>query len=95
MIECYQTECGRPAGEPPATHRARLTTSGLLSEPRRMTDHSEQHPAEQERATGLLTNGAGRLDWEMIAVWSFAAFSFGAFIFAIYVIGAKCHVNSP
>jgi hypothetical protein len=35
------------------------------------------------------------LNWEMLAVWVFVAFSFAAFVFAGYVIWAKCASPSP
>lgn len=31
-----------------------------------------------------------RLNWEMLALWVFVAFSFAALVFAGYVIWAKC-----
>jgi hypothetical protein len=71
------------------------TITEPLSETRRVTNHSERHPAEHERATGPLTNRASRLDWAMIQVWSFAIFSFAALIFALNVIWAKCCGDQP
>ena len=35
------------------------------------------------------------LNWEMLAIWAFVAFSFAALVFAGYVIWAKCASPSP
>ncbi|MFZ0962999.1 MAG: hypothetical protein WAO35_19195, partial [Terriglobia bacterium] len=60
-----------------------------------VTDHSERHLGEQERAIGSPSNRANRLDWGTIGIWSFVVFNFVAVIVALYVIWAKCNGNSP
>ena len=61
----------------------------------RVTDHSERHPVEQERATGSPSNRANRFAWEMFGIGSFLVFIFVGFFFALYVIWAKCNGNFP
>ena len=95
IIENHRAKCGRPTVEAPATEDARQARTGLLSETRRATDHSERYAAEEEFAPSPPTNQANRLAWEMSAFWIFALFSFAALIFAVYVIWTKCEGNSP
>ena len=61
----------------------------------RVTDHSERHLVDQERAIGSPFNRANRLAWEMFGIASFLVFNFVAVIIALYVIWAKCNGNSP
>jgi hypothetical protein len=61
----------------------------------RVTDHSERHTVEQERATASPSNRANRFAWEMFGFGSFLVFIFVGFFFALYVIWAKCNGSSP
>jgi hypothetical protein len=90
MIERYRTNCGRGAGDTPATERASQTAPDLPSETRRITDRLWQYPAEQDGGTRPPSDRANPLAWELIASWILVLLSFAALIFAVYVIWAKC-----
>jgi hypothetical protein len=60
----------------------------------RATEGSERLQIEEECETDSQTRGSSRLDWEMIAIWSFVLFNFAALFFAMHVIWTKCHGGS-
>ena len=94
MIERYRTNCGRRAGDTPATERASQTAPDPPSEARRITDRSWQYPAAQNGGTCPPTDRANPLAWELIASWFLVLLSFAALLFAVYAIWAKCEGHS-
>ena len=78
----------KPAREPAL---ARRTTSHRLW---KSEEDSERRPIEPG-AFVPRSNKSSRLNWEMLALWSFVAVSFAALFAAGYVIWAKCDGPSP
>lgn len=73
----------KPAREPVL---ARRTTNHRFW---KSEEDSERHPIEPG-AFVPHSNKSSRLNWEMLALWSFVAVSFAALFFAGYVIWVKC-----
>jgi hypothetical protein len=74
----------KPAREPDL---ARRTTSYLFW---KSEEDSERRPIEL-RVFVPRSNKSSHLNWEMLVIWSFVAFSFAALFFAGYIIWARCH----
>ena len=74
----------KPTREPVLARRA---TSCLFWK----SEVNPRQRAIEPRAFGPRPNKSPRLNWEMLAIWSFVAISFTALFFAAYVIWAKCH----
>ena len=63
------------------------TETRLYSKPHRAAGDSWRN---RESGSTPRPNASHRLNWDLLAIWSFVAFSFAALCFAAYVIWAKC-----
>jgi hypothetical protein len=78
----------------PRNNSQQITTP-LLSNARRVTRASERRSIEPESESGLCVEKASDVNWVMLVIWGFVAFSFAAFFFCGFILWAKCHGDWP
>ena len=72
-------------------YSGRQVATDLGSEIHRVLEDSEARPIEPESESTPRPNTSPHLNWEMLVIWSFVAFSFAALFFTAYVIWGKCN----
>lgn len=80
-----------------AFHRnhCRTIARAPLPNAHRMTEDSERRPEEPEGKGARHLGNIRHLNWEVIVIWSFVAFSFTAFFLCGLILAAKCRGEWP